>query len=141
MSPEKILIASGSVILFLLGALHLRLTFFSNRFSPRNADVEKSMQATSPRLTSSTTMWNCWIGFNASHSLGAIYFGTINLILSLSFFNLYRESVGLNALNLSILLFYLFLARKYWFRIPFTGIALTTLLYTGAIILILLAHD
>jgi hypothetical protein len=137
---EKILIAIGSLILLVLGSLHLRMTFFSNRFQPRNSQVEDDMKKTSPRLTSMTTMWNAWIGFNASHSLGAIYFAVVNLILTISFFNIYRESLVLNVFNTAVLLFYLFLARRYWFKIPLLGIFISSICFILAEILMLFNH-
>jgi hypothetical protein len=137
---EQILISAGSLILLTLGTLHLRLTFFSDRLQPRNLQVADDMKKTSPKLTSSTTLWLAWVGFNGSHSLGAIYFGVINLILAFSFFNIYRESVFLNIFNLSVLLFYLFLAKRYWFKIPFVGILISNTCFIIADILIVFNH-
>ena len=74
---------TGSLIMFVLGTTHLVYTFFSNRFSPRNGDVEEGMKLTSPRLTGETTVWKAWIGFNASHSSGAMFIGIINGYLGL----------------------------------------------------------
>src|SRR6185295_2900712 len=129
MMIEKLLLLTGSFIILFLGALHLYYTFFSNRFQPRNPEVEIGMRSTTPRLTNSTTMWNAWVGFNASHSLGAIYFGIINFILILGFFEVYRSSILLQLFNIITLSFYLFLGKKYWFRIPYRGILTATICF------------
>jgi hypothetical protein len=34
-------------------------------------------------LTRQTTMWRAWIGFNASHSMGAVFFGLVYGYLAL----------------------------------------------------------
>ncbi|HRI80283.1 MAG TPA: hypothetical protein PLR06_12180, partial [Cyclobacteriaceae bacterium] len=90
------------------------------------------MRNTSPILTKSTTMWKAWMGFNASHSLGAMYFGIINFVLVLGFFEVYQSSILLQLVNWLTLAFYLYLGKKYWFRIPFTGILMATICFAVA---------
>jgi hypothetical protein len=134
----KILITIGSMIFIVLGGIHMFYTFFSNRFSPRNSLTETEMRQTSPVLTKQTTMWNAWIGFNASHSLGAIFFGAINILLTSSFFTVFENSTGLIIMDSITILFYFFLAKRFWFKIPLTGILLSGLCFTVAFILILI---
>ena len=81
-------------------------------------------------------MWKAWVGFNASHSLGALYFGGINIFLAISYFPIYLESLTIHVINLTILAFYLFLGKAYWFRIPFRGIAVSTFCFILAWVLI-----
>ncbi len=69
---EQILLIVGATIFGTLGAIHLVCTFFSNRFNAFDRTVTQAMKDTSPVLTKETTMWNAWVGFNASHSLGAM---------------------------------------------------------------------
>ena len=134
----RMLLATGSLIYLLLGTIHLLYTFFSTKFTPREASVEGAMQGTSPRLTSETTMWKAWIGFNASHSTGALFFGLINLLFAIQFFTVFKESLILQSITLINSVFYLFLARRFWFRIPFTGILISTACYIIALLLIYL---
>ena len=68
----------GSLIILLLGSIHLFYTFFSNKFSSKNEGLIAEMKISYPILTKETTMWRGWIGFNASHSSGAIFIGIIN---------------------------------------------------------------
>jgi hypothetical protein len=119
---SKILWLSGSAIFLILGTLHLCYTFFTNKFDPRNKNIIEEMKSTSPRLTNETTMWKAWIGFNASHSAGAIFFGLINIILAAGYFYIIENSFLLSLLTILTSGFYLWLGKKYWFSIPFTGI-------------------
>jgi len=127
---------TGSLIFLLLGAMHLSFTFFSDKFSPRNQQLEKGMKASSPVLTKRTTMWDAWIGFNGSHSLGAMFFGAVNILLVWQFYVVYESSWAVLLLDLLTILFYWFLAKKYWFNVPFTGISIAGVLFLAAGILI-----
>jgi hypothetical protein len=69
----------GSSIFLLLGTAHLRITFLGRKLHPENSAVIEEMKNTNPRITKDTTMWKTWIGFNASHSAGAIFFGALNM--------------------------------------------------------------
>jgi hypothetical protein len=35
------------------------------------------MSQIAPVITKEATMWRCWVGFNASHSMGLILFGLV----------------------------------------------------------------
>ena len=120
------LVAIGAGIFGALGTLHLGYTFFSPKFDPRDPAVAAAMRGTSPRITRATTMWNCWVGFNASHSLGAMLFAAVYLVLAFQHPQLLSDSRALVVLALVNGLAWLALAYKYWFRIPLTGIAIAT---------------
>ncbi len=123
---QAALVALGAGIFGVLGTLHLAYTFFTHRFDPRDAAVMDPMKATSPRLTRETTMWKAWVGFNASHSLGAMVFAAFYLILAIAHPELLRESKAFVVLALAAGLAYLAVGFKYWFRIPVTGILVAT---------------
>jgi hypothetical protein len=132
----KILWLSGSVIFLVLGTAHLYYTFFTAKFNARNKMVINEMKNTTPVLTSETTMWNAWIGFNASHSAGAIFFGLINILLAAQYFPVIQNSVLVILLNITTVFFYCWLAKKYWFRVPFAGVLLATGCFVAASITI-----
>ena len=117
----------GSLILVILGTLHLLYTFFSDKFSSRNKNVIDEMKSSYPNLTKETTMWKAWIGFNASHSSGAMFIGLINFYLALEHFTVFQSDHYFFIFNILTIGFYLWLAKKYWFKIPFIGI-LTSLI-------------
>ncbi|NOT74076.1 MAG: hypothetical protein HOP08_04045 [Cyclobacteriaceae bacterium] len=132
----RLLVAAGSLMIIGLGCVHMLMTFFSSRFEPRNSSVLSEMKMTPPMLTRQTSIWKMWIGFNASHSLGAIFFGTINLLLITSYSQVYL-SILFQLINLLTLFFYLFLAKKYWFRTPFRGLLFSTLCFVVAFVMFL----
>ena len=125
----------GSLPLIILGATHLMYTFFTNKFSSRNNVVEQEMKTSFPVLTKATTMWKAWIGFNASHSAGCIYIGVINLIVAIEY-EAVLQSAAFLSLNITTILFYCWLAKKYWFRIPLTGVLIATCCFIAAAVLI-----
>jgi len=129
------LVAAGAFILLALGLFHLYLTFASAKFSPRDRELEARLKLVSPVLTSQTTMWRAWVGFNASHSLGAILFGAVYGYLALFQFGLLAVPGFLSLLGAACLIGYLVLARLYWFSTPFRGIALALLLYVAGVII------
>jgi len=128
----------GSLILVILGSIHLFYTFFSNKFSSKNKEVISEMKNSSPILTNETTMWKAWIGFNASHSSGAIFIGIINIYLSLKYFEIFQSEHFFFIFNILTVCFYVWLAKKYWFSIPFIGILITLICYVFAYLIVLL---
>jgi len=128
------MVASAAVIL-LLGTVHVLYTFFGVKLHPRESHVRAAMDEGRLVLTRQTTLWRAWIGFNASHGQGAILFGLVFGFLALQAPALLFGSVFLRAVGLAMLLTYLVLAHRYWFKVPFRGIALATVLYVVACVL------
>ena len=115
--------------MLLLGFLHLAYTFFTRKLTPRDDELERDMRRVSPRITSQTTMWKAWIGFNASHSLGPILFGVVYGYLSLFAWTLLVHSAFFMGLGIVFFVSYLLLAKLFWFRNPLIIIALAGSLY------------
>lgn len=134
---EKYLWIVGSLPFIILGGIHLLYTFFTNKFSSRNKLADDEMKKSFPVLTKETTMWNAWVGFNASHSSGAIYIGLINLFMAIQNFTIVTNPVFL-FFNIVIVLFYLWLAKRYWFSTPFKGMLIATFCFVAVAIIILL---
>ena len=128
---------AASTIYVLLGLAHWYHTFFRDSFEPRNPEVGSGMRNTHPRLTRRTTLWNAWVGFNGSHSAGAVFLGLINIMLATFHPDVLHHSLSLLALTLVASLFYLWLGFRYWFRIPLVGILIATLAYASAVFLFL----
>jgi hypothetical protein len=126
----------GFSIFALLGSMHLLYTFASNKFEAYDISATQAMKNTSPKLTKETTIWKAWIGFNASHSLGAMYIAIIYISLVSMYFEVIEQSLLLSLLPVLIGLSYLVLAKKYWFSSPFIGILIATVCFIGAAILI-----
>ena len=128
------LIACSAAIVLLLGSAHLLYTFYGPKLQPRDPALAEQMRAVSPVITRQTTMWKAWIGFNASHSLGAMLFGLIYGFLALVHGPLLLDSNYLLGLGLLGLISYLLLAIRYWFIIPLTGISLALAFYVAGIV-------
>lgn len=75
-------------------------------------------------------MWKAWIGFNASHSLGALLFAAVYGYLAAFELTFLLSSTFLVCLSLAVLGSYLILARLYWFKAPFLGILVSTAMFT-----------
>ncbi|WP_211441918.1 LIC_13387 family protein [Collimonas humicola] len=129
------LVAASAAIILLLGLLHLLYTFYGPKLFPRDRELQTRMQEVSPVITRQTTMWKAWVGFNASHSYGLILFGAVYGYLALAHSDFLFQSVFLLLLGLILLFGYVFLAKRYFFRIPFRGTLLATILYTLALII------
>ncbi|MBV1904670.1 MAG: hypothetical protein KUG75_01225 [Pseudomonadales bacterium] len=81
-------------------------------------------------------MWDAWMGFNASHSLGAMLVTAFYVPLALGNMEVVRESAWFSNLPVFIGLPYLTLAKRYWFKISFIDIFLATLCFIGSATLI-----
>jgi len=55
-----------------------------------------------------------------------MFIGLINIMLASQHFELYKNSDSLNILNIITAILYLYLAKKYWFNIPFMGVLIAT---------------
>jgi len=89
-------------------------------------------------LTKETTFWKAWIGFNASHASGALFIGIINFYLAFRHFQLLATNDFLPLLGIATMVFYAWLAKTFWFRIPFLGILITLVCYMASYILMLI---
>jgi hypothetical protein len=116
-----------------LGILHLLYTFRSSKLHPRDAELAARLKSVSPVISRETTMWKAWIGFNASHGLGAVLFGAVYGYLALARGAVLFDSWFLCALGSLLLAAYLALAKRYWFRVPFRGILLALACYVAGL--------
>lgn len=132
----KIFIVIGSTIFGFLGFFHLFLTFKSNKFEARDKNVTLLMKCISPKITSETSMWQAWVGFNASHSIGAMLIAAFYVPLAIFHMDVISGSWWFSSLGVIVGFSYLFLAKKYWFRTPFLGILISTICFVVACILV-----
>ena len=128
-SIAPFLVGASAAIVFVLGAIHLLYTFRGPLLRPRDRELQARMEAVSPVITRQTTMWKAWIGFNASHSIALMLFGAVYGYLALGHADLLFRSIFLLSLGLLVLLGYVFLAGRYFFRIPLRAVIGATLLY------------
>lgn len=127
-------VAASAAVILLLGLVHLLYTFRGPKLHPRDPELTAKMMTVSPVISRETTMWRAWVGFNASHSFGAILFGALYGYLAMCHSAFLFHSWFLLALGFALLLGYAALAKLYWFRRPFRGIVLAAVLYLLGIV-------
>ena len=130
-----LLVAAAALIVGGLGTLHLVYTFSGTKLHPRDEALIARMQEVSPRLTRETTIWRAGLGFHASHSLGAMLFAAVFASLALAPGAPLFVMPVVALAGAAYLLAMLVLARRFWFRIPFRGLAVATALYLGGLAL------
>jgi hypothetical protein len=128
------LMTLSTLVLLTLGVLHLVYTFSGAKLMPRDPALQARMNEVHPVITRQTTMWRAWIGFNASHSMGAILFGLVYGFLANAYPELLFNSPFLLAVGLAMLGGFAVLGKVYWFRVPFTGIAVSLACYVLSIV-------
>jgi len=115
--------------------VHMVYTFRGPKLKPRDPALIESMQRVSPVISKETTMWKCWVGFNASHSLCAMLYGLVYGYLSIWHSDFLLASNFLLITGLILLVSLAVLAKLYWFSLPFRGISLAFACYFAAIVL------
>ncbi|MFY9268835.1 MAG: hypothetical protein WAO55_03700 [Candidatus Manganitrophaceae bacterium] len=127
---SQLLTILGGFLFILLGLLHgfwsFLDVFWPRRFAPIKATVVEEMKTTGVRISGGrTSMWDAWLGFNISHSVGVILFGAFSVAGG---FSLYALSIPKAALLLpaSIGLLYFLLSVRFWFYAPIVGTAMGT---------------
>ena len=79
-------------------------------------------------------MWRAWVGFNASHSYGALLFGLVYGYLALAHRDFLFDSAFLLAIGAVFLAGYVFLGKRYWFSVPYRGVLLATAFYVVGVL-------
>jgi hypothetical protein len=131
----RILMVLSANIVLTLGVLHLVYTFWGPNLTPRDSALQISMSQSSPIITRETTMWRCWVGFNASHSLGLILFGLVFGYLALAHGQLLFRSPFLLIVGLAMLGGIVVLCKVYFFSVPLTGVSISLACYMASIAL------
>jgi hypothetical protein len=129
MHAASLFLAASAAVLGTLGAVHGVYTFRGTQLDPRDPALRAAMERVHPVITRQTTVWRAAKGFNASHSLGLIVFAAVYLHLALWRSDVLAGSTFLLALGMAVQLAYLALAHRYFFSIPFRGVAVASLLF------------
>jgi hypothetical protein len=130
MRITSVLLEIGGGIFLVLGLLHAIYTFLDirdpRRLVPDDSAVSAAMTRSYLRLTGGrTTMWQAWVGFNFSHSLGVVLLG--GLCMTMGAITTTMAVPGwVLLLPPAIGLIYVVIGATYWFRIPIAGAAVGT---------------
>ena len=131
----RILMVLSASIIFTLGAIHLAYTFWGPKLMPRDPALQISMRQISPVITKETTMWRCWVGFNASHSMGLILFGMVFGFLALAHSQFLFQSAFLLVVGLAMLGALVVICKVYLFSVPLAGVSISLACYIASIAL------
>ena len=134
MAARILMVVSASIVLT-LGVVHFVYTFWGQNLTPRDHALQISMSQVSPVITKETTMWRCWVGFNASHSMGLILFGLVFGYLAVAHAQLLFQSPFLLIVGLAVLIGLVVLCKIYFFNGPFAGISVSLACYIASIVL------
>ena len=134
MAAKLLMVLSASIV-FTLGVIHFIYTFWGLNLTPRDPGLQISMSQISPVITRETTMWRCWVGFNASHSMGLILFGLVFGFLALAHGRILFQSPFLLVVGLAMLGGFVVLCKVYFFSAPLTGIVISLACYVASIAL------
>ena len=126
---SRYLFLGGASPFLLLGAAHAWATPTTigekKGLSPRDPELAEAMARATIRLTRRTDLWRAWVGFNLSHGLGAVVFGTMVMVTGRSDAAFSSDASLMIPIATLIAALYLGLAMKYWFRTPIVGCALS----------------
>lgn len=130
------LFLAGALPFLFLGTAHALATPLepSDRkgLTPRDPALPGAMAASTVLLTRRTDMWLAWVGFNLSHSLGAITFGLFVLVVGRSPESFAAQAALCVPLATAVAAVYVAIGMKYWFRAPIAGCALSLACFATA---------
>jgi hypothetical protein len=135
-TPSTLLYAAGGAIFCLLGTLHAVYMLMDlrrpRRLVPGDPTVIAAMAGSSVRLAGEATdMWRAWVGFNLSHSLGALLFGATAIVWP----GVAAGGDALAWLPASVAAVYLAIGLRFWFSAPNFGLAAATVALAAAALL------
>jgi hypothetical protein len=126
---SRYLFLAGALPFVFLGTAHAVFTPLKANdrkpLSPRDPELIGAMTRAHVLLTRRVDLWSTWIGFNLSHSLGAVLFGVFVLVIGRSAESFAAQAAICVPLATAIATTYVVIGLNYWFNRPNTGIAIS----------------
>jgi len=133
---SRYLYLAGALPFLVLGTAHALMTprapADAKGLSPFDPQLAEAMTRSTLRLTRRTDMWKAWVGFNLSHSLGVLVFAASVILTGRSRSAFDTQAQLFLPFAVVVAAVYLRLARRYWFRTPFLGCALSLVLFLAS---------
>jgi hypothetical protein len=133
---SRVLFVIGALPFIVLGLAHAAATpqtpAHARGLSPRDPAIRDAMAKDSLLLTRRTSLWLAWVGFNLSHSLGAVLFGAVVVLIGRSRASFEAQAGVFLPLSVLVSAIYLVLGLRYWFRTPIIGIALASVCFLAS---------
>ena len=140
---SRYLFLLGALPFVVLGIAHALATPLtveeSKGLSPRDLSFRQSMAEQTVLLTRRTNLWLTWVGFNLSHSLGAVLFGVVVLLVGRSPATFAANWPAFVPLAIVVSGAYLVIGLRYWFRTPIVGVIVSSVCFVSSGALCLLA--
>jgi hypothetical protein len=113
---------AGGCIFIVMGCVHGLATavdvFRPTHFAPADDDVRLAMRSTRVRfLRARANVWDAWLGFNLSHSLGMLVFGAATVWLGSKLGHI-DGAKALLPVPFALGIAYLLLSLRFWFYLP-----------------------
>lgn len=126
---SRYLFLAGALPFLVLGLVHAAATprtpAQAKGLSPRDPALREAMARDTVLLTRRTSLWLAWVGFNLSHSLGAILFGSVIVLIGRSPAAFEAQAGVFLPLAVAVTACYLAIGVRCWFRTPIIGILLS----------------
>jgi len=140
---SRYLFLLGGLPFLFLGIAHALATPLtpeeSKGLSPQDPEYRLGMVAQTVLLTRRTNLWLTWVGFNLSHSLGAVLFGVVVLLVGRSHASFAANWTAFVPFAIAVSAAYLAIGLRYWFRTPIVGILISCVCFASSGVLCLLA--
>jgi hypothetical protein len=137
---SRVLFLLGALPFVVLGIAHALATPLTPEeakgLSPRDPAYRQGMSEQTFLLTRRTNVWLAWVGFNLSHSLGAVLFGVAVLLVGRSAAAFRSGAPAFVPFAVVVSGLYLFIGLRYWFRTPIVGIAISTACFVASWVLL-----
>jgi hypothetical protein len=125
---DRYLFLAGALPFVVLGLAHALATPLATGdrkgLSPADPALAEAMTRGRVLLTGRTDLWRCWVGFNLSHSLGAVAFGVSVLAVGRSAESYAAQAAVCGPLAVLVSGAFLAIGVRYWFRTPIAGCAI-----------------
>ncbi len=129
----------AATIFLSLGTLHGLLTLKDLKnpkaFTPCDPELRNAMQQSGIALHPAINLWDAWMGFNLTHSLGIVLFAGAYLYVGMFAAPAFAQSVSLQACAIGVSAIYLVISLRFFFSKPAIGSALGLALFVIATVL------
>ena len=127
---SRYLFLLGALPFVLLGIAHALATPLtpdeSKGLSPRDPEYRRSMAEQTVLLTRRTNLWLAWVGFNLSHSLGAVALGLAVVLVGRTPETFAANGPAFLPFAIVVSGAYLAIGLRCWFRTPIAGIVVSS---------------
>ncbi len=127
---SQLLVILAASIFLALGMIHGMFTLKDLKrpraFTPRDPSLRTAMQNSGIALHPAINLWDAWMGFNLTHSLGIVLFGGAFLYVGIVAPDAFAQSVLLQGCAISVSAIYLVLSIRFFFSKPAIGSAVAT---------------